>query len=83
MQNHAGRKLPFNHLLISWAPRAVASVIDRFQVGGGGRTGEERRAGRKWGKSTVAFGERVRVQPIRVEFRTEDLAPRMTGGLYL
>eukprot|EP00959_Pyramimonas_sp_CCMP1952_P058688 1225336-Pyramimonas_sp.AAC.1 len=83
MQNHWGRKLPFNHLLISWVPRAAASVINRLRVDSSGRTGEERRTGRKWERSTVAFGERVRVRPIRVELKKEDLKPRMVEGLYL
>ena len=82
-QAHWGRKLPFQHPLVVWAPRHAANVINRYVLGPDGKTAEERRTGRRWEKPAIAYAERIRTRALVRDQRKRDLEPRFLEGLYI
>eukprot|EP00972_Heterocapsa_arctica_P008603 1257209-Heterocapsa_arctica.AAC.1 len=58
------RRLKPDNPVLAWLPRHAANCMIRFRIGQDGETPERRRAGRKWKRPMVTFGETVFFRPI-------------------
>ena len=65
LEENLGRRLEADEPLHAWLPRHAANCINRYRIGSDGRTPEQRRAGRKWNRPALTFGETVYYRPVR------------------
>ena len=54
-----GRRLEETDPLLAWIPRHAANCLSRYRVLSDGLTPDQRRAGRRWRRYQVVFGENL------------------------
>ena len=59
LEEEYGEKLVSTHMCVPWMIRHAAELIDRFAVDSDGRTGYQRRKGKRFGGQMMQFGEGV------------------------
>ena len=65
MEDKAGIKVGSDDAVLQWAIRWAAMMVSRFMVGTDGKTGYERRRGRKCTIPVIPFGEKIWYKEIR------------------
>ena len=70
--------------MLAWIPRHSAFLLSKFRVGEDGKTPEERRAGKRWRRPLIAFGERVYFRPVRTgNQKKNDFESKFMEGHYV
>eukprot|EP00971_Amphidinium_carterae_P035026 689667-Amphidinium_carterae.4 len=84
LEHSLGKEIPPRHpLAIMWSIKHGADCINRYRVGGDGRTSEELRTGRKWHRIAIPYGESVMGRKLGTTGKKQDLAARSVEGLFL
>ena len=70
LEEKLGQPLGDTDPMLAWMPRHVGDLLNRYRKGRDGKTPEQRRSGKRWGKPAIAFGERLYYRPVGTAERT-------------
>ena len=84
MEDQAKMVVSGNEVAVQWLVRWAAMLVSRYLVGKDGRTGYERRRGRKCTIPCVPFGEVVWYREVRQnKYQVGKLSTEMKEGIWL